>query len=154
MNYINNIRKKIGHDPIFAPAAGCIIIKDNKILLQKRIDDNTWALHGGYLELGETFFEAMKRKVKEEINVKPINPELIEIYSGKDVYDIYPNGDKVFGVVAIYIASDYEGDLRFNPTEVVDLRWFDINNIPKDIHSIDKKPIEDAILLYNQKYNS
>lgn len=153
MNYIKNIRKKIGHDPLFAPAAGCIIIKDNKILLQKRADDNTWALHGGYLELEETFYEAMERKVKEEINVKPINPELLNIYSGKDVHDIYPNGDEVYGIVAIYIAYDYEGTLEFNTTEVMELKWFDINNLPKDIHSIDKKPIEEAILLYNKNQN-
>ena len=151
MNYIKNIRQKIGHDPIFAPAAGCIIIKDDKVLLQKRADDKTWALYGGYLELGETFFEAMERKVKNEINVKPINPKLIDIYSGKAVHDIYPNGDEVFGIVAIYIAYDYEGTLKSNSAEVVDLKWFDINNLPKDIHSADKKPIEEAILLYKSR---
>ena len=30
MGYISNLRKKIGHDPIFMPAAACILIKDNK----------------------------------------------------------------------------------------------------------------------------
>ena len=146
MNYIKDIRKKIGHDPIFAPAAGCIFFKNSKILLQKREDDNTWTLHGGYLELGETFYQALERRVKEEINVKPINPKLLKIYSGKDVHDIYPNGDEIYGIVAIYIAFDYEGLLKINTKEVVELKWFDINNLPKDIHNVDKKPIEEAIL--------
>lgn len=153
MNYIKHIRKKVGHDPIFAPAAGCIIIKNNKILLQKRKDDNKWALHGGYLELGETFYQAMKRKVTDEINIKPLNPRLVDIYSGESMHDVYPNGDEVFGVVAIYIAYDYEGEFKYNPEDVSELKWFDINNLPKDIHNTDKKPIEDAILFYSKNDN-
>lgn len=151
MDYIKSIRKKIGHDPIFAPAAGCIIIRNNKILLQKRIDDETWALHGGYLDLGESFFEAMERKLKKEINIKPINPKLINIYSGKNVHDIYPNGDEVYGIVAIYLATDFEGQLEYDPIEVMDLKWFDIDSLPKNLHTVDVEPIKDAILLYKSK---
>ena len=148
MSYIKNIRKKIGHDPIFAPASGCIIIKNNKVLLQKRSDDNKWALHGGYLELGESFIEAMERKVKEEIGVKPINPKLVNIYTGKDAYDKYPNGDEVYGIIAIYIAYDYEGTLKFDLTDICELKWFDINNLPEDIHEVDNKPLKEAIANY------
>ena len=88
MGYISNIRKKVGNDAIFMPAAGCCIIKDGKILLQKRSDNNKWAIHGGCLELGENFLEALKREVKEELNVKLINPEFIQIYSGEDMHYI------------------------------------------------------------------
>ena len=153
MSYINDIRKKVGHDPIFAPASGCIIIKENKILLQQRIDDKTWAIHGGYLNLGETFYEAMKRKVKEEININPIKPKLINIYSGNDIHDIYPNKDEVYGILATYIAYDYEGTLQHNKDEVINLKWFDINDLPENIHNIDKKLIKEAILFYKKDLN-
>ncbi len=34
---------------------GLIICKDNKILLQKRADNEEWGIHGGAMELGETY---------------------------------------------------------------------------------------------------
>ncbi len=55
-DYIKDIREKIGHDMIFMPAAGAILYKDGKILLQQRQDNGKWAIHGGAMELGETFF--------------------------------------------------------------------------------------------------
>ena len=91
MEYISKIRKKIGHDAIFMPAAACCIVKDKKILLQKRVDNGKWATHGGGLEPGETFLEALERELKEELNIKPINPEIVNIYSGKDLHIVYPN---------------------------------------------------------------
>ena len=152
MNYINEIRKKVGHDPIFAPAAGCIIIKDNQILLQRRIDDNTWAMHGGYLNLGETFLEAMHRKVYAEIGINPINPKLLTICSGKSIHDIYPNGDEVFGVLAIYLATDFEGGLTPDPDEVAELKWFDIDDLPQNMHTVDIEPINDTISYYKKNF--
>jgi ADP-ribose pyrophosphatase YjhB (NUDIX family) len=65
MGYISDIRKKIGHDPVFMPASGCSIVKDHKILLQKRSDNGRWAMHGGALASGETFEEAFLIEVKE-----------------------------------------------------------------------------------------
>ena len=78
MSYISDIRKKVGNDPVFMPLASGIIMENNKILLQKRTDDGTWAFHGGCLELGETFEEALKREIKEELNVLINIGELID----------------------------------------------------------------------------
>ena len=35
MNYISDIRKKVGHDAIFMPTSGCVIIKDNRFFYKK-----------------------------------------------------------------------------------------------------------------------
>lgn len=148
MGYISDIRKKVGHDPVFMPSAGCVIIKDGKILLQKRTDNGKWAMHGGCLELGETFLEAMERELKEELNIKPINPQFISVYSGNQMHLIYPNQDEVYGVCATYLAQEYEGELKFDPVEVADLQWFEIDNLPENLHTVDQKPIKDAIIMY------
>ena len=149
MGYISDIRKKVGNDAIFMPAAGCCIIKDGKILLQKRSDNNKWAIHGGCLELGENFLEALKREVKEELNVKLINPEFIQIYSGEDMHYIYPNNDEVYTIMAVYLVKEFEGNLKSNE-EVSKLEWFDIDNLPEDIHTSDVNPINDAISYYRK----
>ena len=145
MGYISNLRKKIGHDPIFMPASACVVIKDNKILLQKRTDNGTWAIHGGGLELGETFEEGLFRELQEELNIKPINPVFFNVYSGEDLHFFYPNQDEVYVVVAIYIIEDYDGDLKPDLVELSELKWFEFDKLPNDINKPDIKPINDVI---------
>ena len=136
-DYIKNIRKKVGHDPIFMPGAGAIIYKQGKVLLQKRADDGKWSIHGGALELGENYVQALIRELKEEISIKPIEPQLVGIYSGKDFYFEYPNGDKIYDSLCVFLVEKYEGNLQKDDEEVTELKWFDIDDLPEEMHSSD-----------------
>ena len=54
MSYISELRKLVGHMPIMATAASCILFdKDKGILLEKRTDNGQWCIPGGAIELGE-----------------------------------------------------------------------------------------------------
>lgn len=66
MSYISEIRKKIGHDLLIYLGAGVIVYQDNKILLQLRQDNQTWALHAGGIEIGEEIEETARRELFEE----------------------------------------------------------------------------------------
>lgn len=151
MGYISEIRKKVGHDAIFMPAAGGSIIKNNKILLQKRTDNGKWALNGGGLELGETFREALNREIKEELGIKMVKPKLVNIYSGNDMHVIYPNGDEVFAILAIYIAEEYEGEIKLDYNEVAEIAWFELDKLPDNINESDIKTINDLIKYYKRE---
>ena len=148
MGYIQDIRKKVGKGPIFMPATGCGIIKDNKILLQKRTDNNKWAIHGGSLELGETFEEGIKREVKEELGIKILNPTVVGAYSGEEMHYFYPNGDEVYIVSLVYLVTEYEGEIRVDEVEVSEVKWFNINHLPDNIHGPDINSIKDIINYY------
>lgn len=131
--YIKTMRKHIGHDPLLLVAAGVIIHKDRKILLQKRGDDGTWSIHGGSLELGETVEETVRRELEEEIGVKPINLKFYKVFSGEDMHYVCPNGDEVYCVNVIFLCDKYEGELKQDDDEVVELKWFDIDNLPDNL---------------------
>lgn len=141
MSYISDLRKKVGHDAIFMPCSACIIVKNNKILLQKRTDDGLWALHGGSLELGESFQDALFRELKEEINIEPINPILKKVFSGRELFHIYPNGDKVYVIVAVFVVHDYIGVIKVDQVEVSEVCWFDLTNLPNELLNTDKEII-------------
>ena len=47
MNYIQNIRKKVGKDKIILNFTCGILSQSGKILLQKRADKGRWGLPGG-----------------------------------------------------------------------------------------------------------
>jgi len=140
--YVKGIRNYIGHDPLLLVAAGAIIHKGRQILLQKRGDNGTWAIHGGYIELGETVEETVRRELKEEIGITPINLKFYKVFSGEDMHYICPNGDEVYLVNVIFLCDEYEGELKQDDDEVVELKWFDVNNLPNNINS----PVDKAIL--------
>ncbi len=142
-DYIKDIRKKIGHAPIFCPGSGAIIYKQGKVLLQKRQDNGKWSIHGGAVELGETYLQALDRELKEEINVKPINPKLVGIYTGKNFYFEYPNGDKIYDSLCVFLVEEYEGNLQKDNSEVTDLQWFDLENLPEQLDREDGLILQD-----------
>ncbi len=141
-DYVKDMREKIGHTPMYMPTVGLIICKDDKVLLQKRTDDGNWAMHGGGMEPGEEFLDSLRREIKEEINIEPINPEIFGIFAGNDLYHEYPNGDKVYIFNHVFICEEYEGDIKFNDKEVSEVKWFPINELPNEIIDVDRKILE------------
>lgn len=66
-NYIKDIRRQVGHMPIFSNAvAGAVVHDTRTILLTQRTDAGHWSLPGGMMEYGETFVETLKREMKED----------------------------------------------------------------------------------------
>ena len=70
MDYIQNIRKKVGKDKIILNFTCGILSQSGKILLQKRADKGTWGLPGGAIELGESALEALVREFYEETGIE------------------------------------------------------------------------------------
>ena len=79
MNYIQNIRKKVGKDKIILNFTCGILSQSGKILLQKRADKGTWGLPGGALELGESALEALVREFYEETGVEVRVEKLLNV---------------------------------------------------------------------------
>ncbi|OOM67800.1 NUDIX domain-containing protein [Clostridium sp. BL-8] len=140
--YVKKLRKHIGNAPLLLVAAGAIIHKNRKILLQRRADNGNWAIHGGILELGETVEETVKRELNEEIGINPTELKLYKIFSGEDMHTVYPNGDEVYFINVIFLCEGYEGELKQDNEEVIELKWFDVDNLPRDINA----PVDKAIL--------
>ena len=65
--------------------AGCIIEKENKILLSLYKSLNYWNIPKGHVEEGETFEQAAKREMKEEIGCEVEVKGKAGVVSYKDV---------------------------------------------------------------------
>lgn len=147
MDYIKDLRKLVGHMPIMYPVVSLVIYNNGKILLQRRSDNGRWSLHGGGINLGEKYVDALKREIMEELNIEPINPKLFGIYSGKELFNIYPSGDQVYILNHVFICENFIGNIDFNDDEVMEFKWFDINNLPDNLFPVDT-PIINDIKLY------
>jgi 8-oxo-dGTP pyrophosphatase MutT (NUDIX family) len=127
------LRKLLGTRPIIMAGACVIVQKDNSILLQLRTDNGLWGLPGGSMELGEEMQEVALRELHEETGLKAFNIKLFDVFSGKELYYQYPHGDEVYQVIAVYICTEFEGILTADNDEVLELQFFDIDNIPIEI---------------------
>jgi 8-oxo-dGTP pyrophosphatase MutT (NUDIX family) len=116
--------------PIIIAGASVIVLKGNSILLQLRADNGLWGLPGASMEFGEEMQEVAIRELFEETGLKAINTKLFDVFSGKELYYQYPNGDEVYLVIAVYICTEYEGTLNADNDEVLELQFFDIDGIP------------------------
>ena len=139
MGYIEEMRSLVGNRPLILVGSHVIILnKNNEVLLQLRSDYNFWGIIGGALECGETLEEAAKREVYEETGLIVKQLEPFQNFSGKEFFNIYPNGDQVHGVLVTYICRDFEGTLRIDHAESKELQFFPIHDLPTNIGSVHK----------------
>lgn len=143
IDYIKNMRAKIGHDTLYVTGCGILLIKDDKVLLQLRKDINQWCIPGGLMELGETFLECAVREVLEETGLSVNSANLFGIYSGKDFFAEYPNGDKIYGTNVIFISDDFTGELHSDTTETLGHKYFGRDELPENIVELQKHWILD-----------
>ena len=133
MGYVSEIRKKIGHDPLLIVGASVIVTDEKgRVLLQHRADNGLWGYHGGCVELAENTEDAARRELLEETGLTAGKMSLFGVFSGPAMRYTYPNGARASVVDVVYLCSDFSGELRPQPEEVTELRWFAPADIPAD----------------------
>ena len=149
-DYIKYIREKVGHDRVILVGSGVFLYKDNKLLLQRRKDNSRWAIHGGAVNIGENVEDAAKRELKEETGLIANKLELFGVFSGENMMYTYANGDEVYIIAVTYLCNDFSGELHPEADEVLELKWFDIDYLPKDISPIDIDAINAFVAVHSE----
>lgn len=133
-NYIMDMRKRIGHDPLMICGASTIVVNEKgEVLMQQRRDDGHWGYPGGSVELYEQVEDAAKRELYEEVGVIADELELLGVFSGERLRHVYPNGDQASIVDIVFICRKYHGDLVCQPDEVLQLGFFPLDQLPKPV---------------------
>lgn len=153
MDYMGNLRKLVGKQPLIMVGANVIVENaQGQILMHHRTDKDWWGLPGGGMELGESLEETAIREVHEEVNLNVDELKLFNVYSGQDLHYIYPDGNEVYNVTATYICQSYEGDIIVEKTEGRDAKFFDIDQLPTNLSSTIVRILDDYID-YRKKNN-
>lgn len=111
-------------------ANGVVIVRDGKILVVRRVPDDSlggyYELPGGGVDNGENFAEAAIRETLEETGL-----EVTAILAILDGFD-YPTRTKSMVRQFNFVVETAPGDVRLSPTEHDDYRWItapDIDNL-------------------------
>ena len=128
MDYIHELRKLTGPRKLILNCAGALIIRDGKILFQRRADNGKWGLIGGLLEMNETYEEAALREIREETGLEVRLDSFLGIYHNHDM--VWSNGDAAHVLSAFYTASIIKGEPRIDE-ESYELRFFSRDELPE-----------------------
>jgi 8-oxo-dGTP pyrophosphatase MutT (NUDIX family) len=148
-SYVSTLLKSMNNTPVIGCSAGAIIINELKeILLVHRSDNDTWGLPGGWLELGETVEETARREIFEETGLTLGNVKFLGVYSGKEMYHMYPNGKEVFFVTSVFVSEDYSGKAIEDGTETKEISFFKVDSLPPVINPPCQTILSDFIIKY------
>lgn len=112
------------------PAAGVILIEDDRVLLVKRKYEpkaGLWTLPAGFVELDENVRECAVREMKEETNLSVELTGLFNIYSAFD-------DPRASVVLILFLAHriDDGSPLRWGD-DADDARFYPIDEVPAEI---------------------
>ena len=139
LGYIMNLRKVVGHRPLIMPGAGVFVIdSEGRILLEKRRDNGLWDFPAGAMELGESFEECARREVFEETGLVCGKLEFFATVSGKEYYNVYPNGDQAYFCGIKYICREYTGTLKAQEEEVTELKFCAPDELPEEMKPVSR----------------
>jgi ADP-ribose pyrophosphatase YjhB (NUDIX family) len=142
MSYLGELRKLVGHLPLLMVGATVLVLdQDRRLLLLKRSDNQNWGPPGGAVELGELIEETARRETFEETGLKINAITLFNVFSGKEQYYCYPNGDEVHIVAIVYVCKNFYGEIRLSE-EHTEWGWFALSEISEDLSPPIKPIIE------------
>ncbi len=143
MGYIQELRALVGSRPIILVGTAVLLLRGENILLQKRADNGLWGLPGGSLEPGESLEEAAVREISEELGLIIDQMSLFQVYSGKDQFYQYPNGDQIYDVCVVYWTRNFHGEIQVDPQEVLGWKFFALDQLPDDQNPLDQLILKD-----------
>lgn len=94
------------------------------------------------MELGESTEECIRREVREEINIEIKTMQLFGVFSGKELFTKLRNGHEYYNVIIGYICTNYDGELKPDGEEVIDVQFFNFDEVPQETNPYIKDKLE------------
>ena len=137
---------------IFKGAVHMLIIKDNKLLIQKRKGSKLWpgyyALPAGHIDEGENQYDALVREAKEELGISIDIKNIINSYVvlRRNYFEI--DGKTLEPYIDYYFEiKEYKGIPKIIEEDKCDeLIWADTDNLPEPFINYEGDFLEDKTI--------
>ena len=137
-----NKNMKPGVDYIGVGCGALIVNDKNEVLLVKRgikskNEAGVWSKPGGAVEFGEQVENAVKREIKEELDIE------IELTKFLGFTNHIIKSENQHWVTFNYLARIIKGELKImEPEKIAEVKWFSLNNLPANLSQTTSEPIE------------
>lgn len=115
--------------PQFKVGVNAILIKDNKVLLGKRLGSSgvgQWGFPGGHLEYKELMIEGVKRELREETGLEATDLQFLQLVNDPTEHDHY--------IQVNFVVTNWTGTIEVKePDRCEAWGWFDLDNLPENI---------------------
>ena len=131
-SYLGQLRKSVGNRTILVPSTRAVIYDSEKrVVLVRRRDNGMWVFPGGFMELGESVLESIKREVKEETGLHVVSAMLVAIHSEPRFAftNVYGGHHQTFNL--IFRVDEWTGSLVRETDETLEARFFAMDAIPE-----------------------
>jgi len=98
-----------------------LISKNDEILLIKHKRKNMWLPVGGHVERGETLIEALKREIKEELNIE-VDVDTEPFYVMKEPNELTHHFNCIIK----------NGTMKIKKDEITDYKWFSKKDLEEE----------------------
>jgi len=111
--------------------AGCIIVKDNKVLMVQEAQEKCygqWNFPAGHVDEPEKITDAAVREVYEETGYKVKLTGVLPIVITNKVENKIENAQKM---IIKFTAQVLEESKNFDTNEILDVKWIEIDKVKK-----------------------
>lgn len=126
---------------------GFILNIKNEILLIQSYKWKKLCIPAGKIEIGETMVQALKRELKEEVNLEIRNEKLMCVWDAVFPKDYIKKKHFIFHNFLCFTAN--ETDIRIDNNEIQAYKWVDLKNVTKEnLENYTRRTIEEYIIPY------
>ncbi|MBD3310666.1 NUDIX domain-containing protein [Candidatus Woesearchaeota archaeon] len=144
-------RKEVNEKGLLHREVYIYIKNKDKVLLQKRADNQLWDHStGGHFPYDQSYEEGAAREVEEELGINIQNPE----YLGEEtLYSVKPDGKKNNRIARIFLVrAEIEiGESDIDKEEVAEIQYFGKDDLQRIMNS-DEKVMTNSARMVLRKY--
>ena len=127
-DFVLALREKIGHDRLWLGGVTAVVIRDDAVLLVRRVDTGQWSLVTGIIEPGEEPAVTARREALEEAGVEIEATRLVGVDAMDDV--TFPNEDVASFLNLTFRCRWIAGEPSALDDENTDAAWFPLGALP------------------------
>jgi 8-oxo-dGTP pyrophosphatase MutT (NUDIX family) len=127
--FIVDLRRHIGHAPLWLPGVTAVVIRDQQVLLIKRSDTHAWTPVTGIVEPGENPADCAVREVLEETGTCAVARRMAWVHVTRPI--VHANGDHAQYLDHVFRMDWIGGEPFAADDESLDARWFDLSKLPQ-----------------------
>lgn len=126
--FIVELRRHIGHAPLWLPGVTAVVIRDHQVLMVQRADNRAWTPVTGIVEPGENPADCAVREVFEESGIHVVARRLAWVHVTRPV--VHANGDQAQYLDHVFRMDWVAGEPFPADDESLCARWFDLAELP------------------------